>query len=441
MSRPTLLNLFAERCGFAVSLAEQNAPMNRDVFQPGIAAHEILQACGNKTNEKGRILSYEEMQTVARAVCERLIAEGRSFDGNPEPPLHPNDAWAGRDIALDYLALRPLEPGAEYEVGVAVGSAWEPMPYEGAEVEVPLGEHYATREMALDAGDPSLEGQCVEIEYGSELHPPHFRSILDVIRIGEGDGEQEFEQQTLVIRDYKSAWPTDAERLNHLQQRCQAVLAVAHYPDAAVLRREVVNLRTRMVYSDDMYLGFPETDEILDEWRADVDSTLAALEEQKMQGIDGMRAASPGACCVSCPYVAQCDEGREYLLSADGISEYGSLEEKARLYAVTVAMMGHVRDTLKAAGGEPIEIEDGRVGYIRQAYREPLPGAYRALMAEWGVTDERAAGMLHAMKPTKANLENALKVLFPEDPEYRADWLREQTREVGQKVFKVVKHV
>ena len=36
----------------------------------------------------------------------------------------------------------------------------------GATGRVALGEHYVTREMALDAGDASLEGSFYEIEYG-----------------------------------------------------------------------------------------------------------------------------------------------------------------------------------------------------------------------------------------------------------------------------------
>ena len=33
------------------------------------------------------------------------------------------------------------------------------------EGKIPIGEHYVTREMARDAGDPSLEGGLFEIEY------------------------------------------------------------------------------------------------------------------------------------------------------------------------------------------------------------------------------------------------------------------------------------
>ncbi len=33
--------------------------------------------------------------------------------------------------------------------------------------QIPLGEHFVTREMALDGGDPQLEGMSMGIEYGA----------------------------------------------------------------------------------------------------------------------------------------------------------------------------------------------------------------------------------------------------------------------------------
>lgn len=454
---PSQLTTLATHCPLAVSLEEAGTPRERDVFHAGTAAHAIIQEIGEQTNRKGRALEYLEMQTVARAVCERLISEGRSFDGKPEPPLPADPVWLGRDLALDYLGPRPLEPGAEYEVGVAVGEDWKPTAYEGEEVGVG-GE-----------GGPEPESYVTIW--------PHFRTILDYVRIEEGDGEAEFEETTVVIRDWKSSWATDADRLNHLQQRAQAVMAWIHYPEASAIRREVVNLRTHATYSDTLYVSFPEVVEQLEEWRDDIDSTLRALEEMKADGIDGLRPASPGAGCVGCPYVGRCEEGREYLLSADGITQHGSDEERAALFAVTVALMGRTRDLLKASGGESVEIENGEVGYIRQPYREAKPGAARLLAEEWGLEDdprirkalealsgaadamapdwegaiaearkvlsgqgaeERALGLIAAMKPTKTNLENALAVLYP-DKQVRTDWLEGQTVEKFKKVFKVVK--
>lgn len=35
-------------------------------------------------------------------------------------------------------------------------------------IAVPLGENFVTREMAIDGGDPSLEGQSMGIEWGAE---------------------------------------------------------------------------------------------------------------------------------------------------------------------------------------------------------------------------------------------------------------------------------
>lgn len=40
---------------------------------------------------------------------------------------------------------------------------------EQGHVPVPLGEHFITREMAIDAGDLSLEGASMGIEWGDSL--------------------------------------------------------------------------------------------------------------------------------------------------------------------------------------------------------------------------------------------------------------------------------
>jgi hypothetical protein len=46
----------------------------------------------------------------------------------------------------------------------------------------PLGEHFVTREMAIDAGDRSMEGQSMGIEYGhNECQWCHFRNQLRAV--------------------------------------------------------------------------------------------------------------------------------------------------------------------------------------------------------------------------------------------------------------------
>lgn len=38
-------------------------------------------------------------------------------------------------------------------------------------IQVPVGAHHVTREMAMDAGMPEIEGSVAEIEYGAEQEP------------------------------------------------------------------------------------------------------------------------------------------------------------------------------------------------------------------------------------------------------------------------------
>lgn len=395
--RPTALHIADENCARALDHWEAGVPYDRDVFQVGIAAHSIVQACGEETNRRGEILTCKEMQTIARVVCEKLIAEGRSFDGNPEPPMLPRFAWAGRDVAIDWLAPRPLLPGGRYEIGLGVTDHWTLTGY--------------------DSGSPWL------------------RTAIDILRLDE---DEESGERVLTVTDLKTSWAADAERLNHTQQKIQALLALAHFPDADRLDRQVINLRTGMVYTDTVYLAFPETEEKLAEWRADIEGTCRALGTAP-------RDANPGARCIGCPYLGVCDDGQDYFENVGSIGEYGSIEEKARAFAVAVAVVGHLRDILKAENDEmPVELEDAVVGYQRQEYRELAEDAYGALLEEWCGEDEspeRLRGLLRAMKLTKANAEAALKVLYPDraDIEHREEFLDAHTVVKAKRQFRVTR--
>lgn len=396
--------MMLDHCALSASLSEAGEPQDRTIFHAGTAAHAILQALVEATNKEGRPLEYDEMERVARKVCERLISHGRKFEGVPEPPLPADLVWRGRDAALDYIGAQPFEPGGMAEVGLAVDAEWQP---------------------------------C---EYDSERR--HFRHIVDYLELRDGDPESDYPEKLVTVRDYKG-WLGTKERLDHLQQRAAAVLAWIHYPEATVLIREVVNIFTGATFSETIYLAYPEEVEKLEEWKKDIDSTLAAYEEAKRRGVDGLAAASPGPGCVDCPYLNRCDEGLEYWRSVGSIAEYGSVEEKARAYAVCVAVQGALRKMLELeTGGEPVETGEGeKVGYVRQSYREVKPGAHRALLAEYGIDgaqSETFAAVLAAHGMSVSGMESALKALGY-DKQFVADWLAEQTVDTGRKVFKVTK--
>ena len=72
----------------------------------------------------------EDYDAVSDSVVEQLVTTGRTFDGLPEPPLSVDAAIDGRQLALDWIALNPLDPDPEahYELGIAVDRDWQLVP-------------------------------------------------------------------------------------------------------------------------------------------------------------------------------------------------------------------------------------------------------------------------------------------------------------------------
>jgi hypothetical protein len=370
-----------------------------------------------RPNKAGEILTWEQMQAVALAVCEKLVSEGRQFDGEPEPPLSPEDALAGKAVALDWLATNPIEPGAVYEAGLGVGihtetRVWLAVPYdhEGA----------------------------------------YLKTAIDSHRIEEDEDGQ----TVLDIRDYKSNWNANADELQTIQRKLQTLICLAHYPDVDVIRREVVNLRTRMMYSDELYLAFPETQEQLEEWRVDIAAMVEALEQKP-------RTANPGARCTACPYLGQCEDAQEWLETVSGSA---SKEDLATAYCIASAEMYRLRDLLKAATANgSVETEDAVVGSQRQEKQQLKADAYAEMLEAWlpkyddtgYKTEESAAayhdgrtkvvfsvrGLLHAMKPSKGSAEAVLRILMPDraDVADRKALLEEWTEPVGQARFLITR--
>jgi hypothetical protein len=340
------------------------------IFEAGIAAHHILQAIGEATNANDAPLEVEDMETVARAVCEQLISEGRSFDGVPEPPLSHDRVWEGRDVALDYIASHPIRPGARYELGLAVTDTWEPCEYDDDRAR--------------------------------------FRCILDVVQSSHYEDE-ETSSQILTIRDYKSSWATDAASVDRLQQRAQAIVADIHYPGAEILTIEVVNLRTWATYSKDLYLG-AEGREVLDEWRADLGSTMDSFDAMREGSDDDQWPATPGHGCAGCPYLTICDAAREWVTAYD--LEYP--ENAAIRYAVLDAERKRLGAWLKRATEDAaIEIDGAIVGTVALSMATPQQHAPSHAWDEWEVGNGDGPGFARAIGLTAGNLRTLAKTLYP----------------------------
>ena len=383
--RSTTLGLFARTCARALDHYDARMPYDRTVYQTGIAAHAVLQIAGQHPD---RLVAE-----VADAVVHELTTTGRAFDGDPEAPMPVEAAAEGARIALGYLAHHDLSPTARYEVGLAAGSIWQAVPYS-------RDAHYVA---ALD--------------------------VLDLIEDSDDDG---YASTVAVARDYKTSWATGSADLESLQMRGQAVLAAIHHPEAAIVRREVVSLRTGQTYAADLVLDDDGT-ATLARWRRDLDALIAAADHR---GPDGRRPASPGACCVGCPYVLRCDAARAWWAGSVPSDPVGM----ATAYAVLEAARDALAPLVKAAAADgAIGIPGGSVGFVATPQRSALATSASTVAREWfhvrDAGEWEAAngawlGLLDAIGVGVSAVENVAKRLHPGRGPTKRDGWREAREEL-----------
>ncbi len=368
--RSTTLSMAARHCLRTLDHYEAGAPYDRSIFGAGIAAHAVLQACVERPGAP--------VSALADEVVRAITTVGRTFDGVPEPPIPIQRALEGRDLALAWLAEHGIPEGARAEAGLAVDRDWKPCAYDSPDA--------------------------------------WWRAAVDVVF--EADYEDEdLAARGAVVRDWKSAWPTDAGELDTVQLRGQALLAVAHHPEADFVTRQVVNLRTGRLYESMLWLD-DDGKNMLVTWRRDLDLAIAAAEHR---GPDGTRPASPGAGCLGCPYLLRCEPARAHLRGG------AIVEPTAEAIAIRLAVIEAARDELvtlaKAALEEgSVPVPGGVVGYIAKNVREPAEDATRGLAHAWFQPENPTTwdaqhgdvlGLLSALRPGVSSLENAAKVLHP----------------------------
>jgi hypothetical protein len=378
--RSTSLRYLEDHCPRALDHYEAGAPYDRDVFQVGVAAHAVIEMVGKHPDRPREDLA----QQVAVALC----TEGRSFEGEPEGPLRPQHAAAGRDIALRFLAAHDLSPGAMFEHGLAVDREWKPVPYDSAQV--------------------------------------YYRAAIDMLEVVEDTDEDGSTTTTIVSTDWKSAWPTSADELDTLQLHGQTALALAHYPEATILRRRAANLRTLAIFEADVFLD-DDGLATVGKWRKDIDLLIAVAEHR---GEDGRRPARPGASCIGCPFLSRCEAARAWLR---GSLIDGSPVALATRLAVADAVRKELWGQVKAvAGEEPIAIPGGEVGFITTRERTPRPELGEMLALAWfGASDPKTwreanhstdqwVGLLQTLKLGVASAVQVAKLLYP--PGKGRDW-------------------
>lgn len=399
-ARSTALKLVEKNCAAALDFYDAGTPYDRDVFSIGIAAHAILEGLQKAKRARGQSLMFSAAEAVADAVCTRLVTEGRSFDGVPEPPLSPRAVGEGRDIALRWWNRR-------------IDTAPVPMDWRPEE---PL---------AMDAdGSP--------VKYSRDAY---YRGILDLAGPVEAETDEDGYGGGigLAVTDYKTAWGTSAAELDTIQLRGQALLALANAAHLGVIapvfiRRRVVNLRTHKEYEADLYLGDDGTDAILASWRKDIALSIA---HANARGADGKRVASPGACCLGCPYVMACKPAQAFY-AGQGIND-PSPAGVAASYAVAEAVRAHLTPLVKTAAGRgAIAVPGGSVGFGVQEKRQGVKDIAERLAlrwfhpidkAEWLAENGALMGLLKTL-PIGASAVDAIgQRLFPgRGPNKREDW-------------------
>lgn len=393
--RPTTLRLASEHCPRAIDYYAEGGLSNARIFQAGIAAHEILADIGHRCVAHKATLTPDKAQVIAQRRCEKLLSQGRLFEGRPEPPMHPESVFEGRDLALAYAfhpdTVWPTE-GAHFELGTAFDREWGYVPYD----------------------DPSRR----------------FRLIFD--RIERAHIETEDSSSLVVtVTDYKSAWPTDASELDTIQMRAQAATAWLLHPDVDCIRRTVVNLRTLRSYSEELWINGGGR-EVLDRWRRDLATYMDALDAMIYQ--IGTYPRHPGAGCLTCPFAAKClDDAPD--CDADSIALRYARLEGARLQ-LSAQLRSLTKETRITVTTDDHSFD---IGYFPRTTREPRENAAQTMFAEWRQLGGDVDGFLRALRPGMSSLESVAKTLFPgkEGKEQRQQSLELWSQEKPGSIFEL----
>lgn len=347
----TVLKLLDNHCPAALGFHERHEPAFNDHFQAGIAAHAVLQVVGEK-----QAATSEQQRAVADAVTQELITKGRSFKGRHEPPMQPSAAFEGRDIALAWLERNELPSHGRHEILLGMDGAGMPIPAEtqGARYEA-----------------------IIDLVYRQEL------------------GDEDWSIQAAVVRDYKSAWPTNADELDTLQRKGQAVLTWLYHPDVGAIVQEVCNLRTGATYRREIILD-DEGLAQLGRWRDDILAVCRAA--------DVTREARPGVGCIDCPYILRCEDGQKLMHASDlPADKYASALAMQQEYAKILRKLTKHEPATDSAGG--------KVGYQATLSREV---DHVALADQLSVLwTGSAAGLAQALQPGVQAVEKLAKTLFP----------------------------
>ena len=382
--RSTALNYALRFCPYALDLWESGTQHDKGGFQQGIAAHSVAQEFTNRA----RYGEFDHKLTAA-SVVEHLVTKGHQFERVTEPPMHPEDAWAGAEIALEYFAKVPVNDSAEAEVGLAVDADWKPVEYDSPRAywKAILDRRYSYL-MDDDDDGTSLSGQ--------------------------------------VASDYKTAFSTGPDECDTIQMKGQALVLAAHYPDEDFYIREVINMRTGAAYRQSTFNDATGKAEMAS-WRTRIQSAIRYAE---VRDASGNRIAKPGASCMGCPFVTSCKPAQSYMKDV-GLGDDATHERIVAAYAVSQARADALKSIVqRIVDNGAVNVDGGRVGYITKEQRMGKEGAHITLLQHWLKMDDgqfmawRAGNgdivkLLETIGVSAGTVDEVAKALYPYSKEAR----------------------
>ena len=327
---PTDIRLREEHCPHALVLKKQGAHYDREVFQVGVAAHEVLEALGNEV-KKNPELTNQQAEKIANRICLKLTTTGREYDGNPEGPMSPSQAMQGKVIAMKHFQYNMLSPTANYEEPFAFDENWNPVDYD----------------------DPSAI----------------FRTIIDVVDIKVENEDAFIETKTAIVKDYKTSWHIVQDMMDNTQRRAQALSVILKYPDLDKIILEVVGLRNGKVLQREINVNHEK--ELIKQFKDEITIALKACHSDSNP--------APGLGCMGCPYAHCCKHVMKLAKNS---------EDTAKKYAAHLAIAKSLEPAVKAATKEN-PIHDGKkfIGYTKKSRTSPTKTATTTLWEIWKEND------------------------------------------------------
>lgn len=379
----TAMRYFIEHCPAALKFYREGKPQNTDHFQTGVALHAVLQVIGERGAK-----DHKAQERIANTVVKELITTGRMYYDEKRPPVQPEYAYAGRDLALQYLAQNELPDGAKYETVLAMDRQGRPCDADSA----------------------------------------RYRAIIDCF-YDAVEGDDDFSCNVIVVRDYKSSWSAGEDELETLQRKSQAVLAAMHFPDKQGVRMEVVNVRTGKVYSKTIFLDDAGKEQLAG-WKRDILMLCDATEKTD--------EARPGAGCKKCPFVESCPDAEKLASAAKNAEALAILDAKRKLLITTLKAQLDDSDGVRLA--------DGYIGYKKLPASAPSDEAPYQILGMWYNTPlsdvphilPKEVGLLRAMKLGATQIENIAKTIFNGDGKTaKEDFIKLCLKEDSRREFSV----